>query len=141
MTMATLRRCLCDKNGGSAVEFAIILPVLVGLLMAGYDTWLLINRKQDMHAAVATGLHYYMGGGVDDPAGQSISLSGWPNRPDDGKIAIGRVCTCAGSAASCGTVCASTGQAPEVRVTVTATTQWTGMHPAPLTEAETVRVR
>jgi Flp pilus assembly protein TadG len=136
-----LRDFLKNRGGASAVEFAIITPILAGLLISGWDAWLEINRKQDMHAAVNAGAHYYMGGGTDDPTGQSISVSGWPNRPADGEISIARACTCAGGASSCTTVCAATQQAPEIRVTLTAQTQWNGLHPAALSEAETVRVR
>jgi Flp pilus assembly protein TadG len=128
-------------GGGSAVEFAIVTPILAGLLIAGTDAWQLINRKQDMHAAINAGAHYYMGGGTDDPSAQAISLSGWPNRPGDGQVSISRACTCAGGASGCSTLCAATQQAPEIRVTLRATTQWNGLHPAALAEAETVRVR
>ena len=139
--MTALRKFLSHQGGASAVEFAIIAPILAGLLVLGFDAWQLINRKQDMHAAINAGAHYYMGGGGDDPTGQSIGVSGWPNRPGDGQVAIARACTCAGAASDCSTVCAATQQAPEVRVTLTATNQWTGLHPAALSESETVRVR
>lgn len=139
--MRLLRKFLGDRCGGSAVEFAIIAPILAGLVIYGFDTWQLINRKQDMHAAINASAHYYMGGGGDDPTGQSVGLSGWPNKPGDAKIAIARACTCAGAASDCSTVCAATQQAPEIHITMTATTQWNGMRPAALSEAETVRVR
>ena len=139
--MTFLRKFLGHSGGTSAIEFAILSPILAGLVIFGFDAWQLINRKQDMHASVNAGAHYYMGGGGDDPTGQSISISGWPNRPTDGQVSIGRACTCAGAAADCSVVCAATQQAPEVRVTLTATTQWNGLHAAALSEAETVRVR
>jgi Flp pilus assembly protein TadG len=139
--MRSLRRFPQHRGGGSAVEFAIIVPILAGLLISGFDAWQLINRKQDMHAAINAGAHYYMGGGADDPTAQAISLSGWPNRPGDAQVAISRACTCAGAGSSCTTVCAATQQAPEIRVTLTAQSQWTGLTPAALSESETVRVR
>jgi len=139
--MKSLRKFLKGQGGTSAIEFAIISPILAGLVIYGFDTWQLINRKQDMHAAINAGAHYYMGGGTDDPSAQSISLSGWPNRPGDGQVSISRACTCAGGASGCSTICAATQQAPEIRVTLRATTQWNGLHPAALAEAETVRVR
>lgn len=139
--MGAFRHLLRDCSGTSAIEFAIIAPVLAGLLMGGFDIWQEVNRKQDMRASVAAGVHYYMGGGADDPTGRTISLSAWPNRPADGSISLARACTCAGAVSSCTVVCAATQQAPEVRVTVTAQSQWTGMRPAPLTESEVVRVR
>jgi Flp pilus assembly protein TadG len=129
------------KGGGSAVEFAIIAPILAGLLISGFDTWQLINRKQDMHAAIVAGAHYYMGGGTDDTTAQTIGISGWPNHPGDGQITISRACTCAGGASGCSTVCAATQQAPEIRVTLNAQSQWNGINPAALSESETVRVR
>lgn len=139
--MTLLRKFLRHAGGASALEFAIISPILAGLVIYGFDAWQLINRKQDMHAAINATAHYYMGGGSDDPTAQSIGMSGWPNRPGDGQVAIVRACSCAGVGSDCSTVCAVTQQAPEIRVTMTATSQWTGLRPSALSETETVRVR
>lgn len=139
--MRRLRQFLGNKGGASAIEFAILAPVLAGLVIYGFDTWTLINRKQDMHAAVNAAAHYYMGGGADDPTAQSIGLNGWPNTPSDAQMSIARACSCAGVASSCSTVCSATQQAPEIHISLTATTQWNGLHPAALSETETVRVR
>ena len=139
--MMFLRKYLKGRNGTSAIEFAIIAPILAGLTVYGFDAWQLINAKQDMHAAINASAHYYMGGGGDDPTAQTIGISGWPNTPSDAQVSISRACTCAGGSSDCNTVCAATQQAPEIRVTLTAQSQWTGLRPAALTESETVRVR
>jgi Flp pilus assembly protein TadG len=139
--MKILRKYLRNRGGASALEFAIIAPILAGLTVYGFDAWELINRKQDMHAAINATAHYYMGGGGDDPTAQSIGMSGWPNTPADAAIKISKACLCGGAAWDCSTVCTSTNQAPELLVTITATDQWTGLKPAPLAETETVRVR
>jgi Flp pilus assembly protein TadG len=139
--MMLLRKYAQDGGGTSAIEFAIIAPVLAILTIYGFDAWQLINRKQDMHAAINASAHYYMGGGGDDPTSQSIGQSGWPNRPNDANLGVSGACTCAGGASDCNTVCPATQQAPERRVTITATTYWNGLHPAALSESETVRVR
>jgi Flp pilus assembly pilin Flp len=139
--MTLLRKFFRHDGGASAVEFAIISPILAGLVIYGFDAWQLVNRKLDMHAAINAGAHYYMGGGSDDPTAQSISMSGWPNRPGDGQINIGRACSCAGAGSDCNTLCAATQQPPETRITLTSTEQWNGLRPAALSEAETVRVR
>lgn len=139
--MTLLRKFLRHSGGASAVEFALISPILAGLVIYGFDAWQLINKKQDMHAAINAGAHYYMGGGDDDPTAQSISISSWPNTPSDAKLSIGRACTCAGAGSDCNTLCAATQQPPETRITLTASTMWNGLQPAALSEAETVRVR
>jgi Flp pilus assembly protein TadG len=139
--MKLLRKFLRHNGGASAIEFAIITPILAGLVIYGFDAWELINRKQDMHAAINASAHYYMGGGPDDPTAQSIGMSGWPNRPGDAAITISRACTCAGATSACQVVCAATQQAPEIRVSMTATDYWNGLHPAALSESETIRVR
>jgi Flp pilus assembly protein TadG len=139
--MTLLRKFLRHKGGASAVEFALISPILAGLVIYGFDAWQLINKKQDMHAAINAGAHYYMGGGDDDPTAQSISLQGWPNQPSDGQIIIARACSCAGGASDCNTLCAATQQAPEIHVTISASSHWNGLQPASLVETETVRVR
>jgi len=139
--MTLVRKFLRHSGGASALEFAILSPILAGLVIYGFDTWELINRKQDMHAAVNATANYYMAGGGDDPTAQTIGMSGWPNRPGDAAITLSRACSCAGAVSDCSTVCAVTQQAPETRVTITATHQWTGLRPAALKEAETLRVR
>lgn len=139
--MIRLRNFFRHNGGASALEFAIITPILAAVLVYGFDAWELINRKQDMHAAINATAHYYMGGGGDDPTAQSIGMSGWPNTPSDAQIAISKACLCGGSGWDCNTVCTVTNQAPETLVTITATDQWNGLHPAPLSETETVRVR
>jgi Flp pilus assembly protein TadG len=139
--MKFLRDFLKRQGGTSAIEFAIIAPILAGLTIYGFDTWQLINAKQDMHAAINATAHYYMGGGSDDPTGQSIGLSGWPNKPSDAAMTIVRACTCAGVAATCSSICSTTQQATEIHLTMTATHQWNGLHPAALSETENVRVR
>jgi Flp pilus assembly protein TadG len=139
--MRLLRKFLRHNGGASAIEFAIITPILAGLVIYGFDAWELINRKQDMHAAINASAHYYMGGGPDDSSAQTIGMSGWPNRPGDAAVTIVRACTCSGATADCSVVCAATQQAPEIRVTMTATDYWNGLHPAALSETETIRVR
>ena len=144
-----LKRCdflrrqafLRQQGGASMVEFAILAPIMAGMLIYGWDTWLLINRKQDMHAAVNASAHYYMGGGGDDTAAQTIGLSGWPNTPSDAQLQIVRACSCAGAGSDCSTMCAATQMAPEIHITMTAKTQWNGMTPAALQESENIRVR
>jgi Flp pilus assembly protein TadG len=139
--MTLLRKYLRRRDGTSAIEFAIIAPVLAILTIYGFDAWQLINRKEDMHAAINASAHYYMGGGGDDSTASTIGMNGWPNTPGDANISISRACTCAGGGSDCNTVCAATQQAPETRVTIRATDQWTGLHPAALSESETIRVR
>jgi len=139
--MTFLRKYLKRRDGSSAVEFAILAPVLAILTIYGFDAWQLINRKEDMHAAINASAHYYMGGGDDDPTAHTIGINGWPNTPGDAAISISRACSCAGGSSDCNTVCAATQQAPEIRVTLTATDYWNGLHPASLSESETIRVR
>jgi Flp pilus assembly protein TadG len=139
--MTLLRKFLRQNGGASAVEFALISPVLAGLVIYGFDAWQLVNKKLDMHAAINAGAHYYMGGGEDDPTAQSISMSSWPNTPGDGAVSINRACFCAGASSGCGTLCAATQMAPEIHITLTSTSQWNGLQPAALSESETIRVR
>lgn len=136
-----LTRYLKDRRGGSTVEFAVIVPILAGVLTWGLDSWLETSRKQDMHAAVQAGVHYYMGGGSDDTAAQTVVQNAWPNMPSGGTVTISRACTCAGASTSCSTLCAATALAPEIQITVAAQSQWTGLRPATLNESETARVR
>jgi Flp pilus assembly protein TadG len=139
--MRILRSFLRSQRGASVLEFAILAPILATMLVAGSDTWMELNRKQDMHAAIQAGAHYYMGGGTDDTVAPTVSLSGWANKPSDAKVTVVRACYCNGTTTDCSTVCTVTNQAPEAWITLTGTTQWNGLHPAALSESELVRVR
>jgi Flp pilus assembly protein TadG len=139
--MRRLARLVRDQRGVAAIEFALIIPILAGLVLFGLDGWLRINQATQMHSAIATGTRYYESGGSDDTAAATLALQSWAHVPGDGVVNATRSCTCGGATAVCTALCAGN-TLPNVYVTLSASGTYTGiMHSAVLTESGGVRVR
>lgn len=138
--MRRLMPFLADRRGVSALEFALIAPVLSTVLVLGWDGWMMINQATDMRTAVQTGARYYQIGGSDDAAAKTAALAAWVHKPADGALTVARACYCGTSVSDCSTTCAS--GTPSTYLTLTATSTFSGtMETKALTESEKIRVR
>ena len=136
-----LARSLKDDRGVAAVEFALVLPILVGLVLFGIEGWTRINQVSQMNSAISSAARYYESGGADDSAAATLAMAAWNHPPGDGAVTTARSCTCGGAGASCASQCANN-TLPNVYVTLTATGTFTGiMHTALLTQTGGVRIR
>ena len=136
-----LARSLKDDRGVAAIEFALILPIMVALVLAGIEGWSRINQVSQMRSAISSGARYYESGGSDDTAAATLAMAAWNHPPGDAVVTTARTCTCAGAGAACNSQCANN-TLPNVYVTFTATGTFTGiMHTALLTQNGGVRVR
>jgi Flp pilus assembly protein TadG len=130
-----------DERGAAAIEFALILPILVALMLLGVDGWMRINQQSAMRSALQTGARYYQGGGADDNAAAQLALQSWANAPTGATVTAARTCSCGGVGASCASQCAGS-TLPAVNVTLTATANYAGlMNTAPLSASGSVRIR
>lgn len=98
---------LRNNRGNVAVEFALIAPVFVIMLIGVVDVGKLAMERSDMLAAARSGGQYFMAGGTDTTRAETIIKASWTGRPEDGSVSVTRVCTCAGALAACDQVCAS----------------------------------
>lgn len=139
--MRRLRALARDRRGVAAVEFALILPILVAVLILGVDGWLRITHANDMRTALQTGARYYQSGGADDTAAQQAALSAWPTPPTDATLTVSRTCMCGPSAAACSSLCGGSAP-PSALITLSARGTFQGLTgTTPLAEDEVVRVR
>jgi len=140
MTMRRFLSFFTDRRGVSALEFALIAPILSSVLILGWDGWMMINQTTDMRTAVQTGARYYQIGGSDDAAAKTAALAAWVHKPADGALTVARVCYCGTTANDCSSTCAS--GTPSTYLTLTATSTFSGAieHKA-LTQSEVIRVR
>lgn len=135
---AKLRR---DIRGVTAIEFALIAPILSSVLILGWDGWMMISQSTDMRTAVQTGARYYQVGGSDDTVAQSAALAAWAHKPSAGSMSLVRSCTCDATPTSCSATCA-VGATPMTYITLTATAPFDGaIQHRNLTETEVIRVR
>jgi hypothetical protein len=118
--MNFLRRFIVHSGGVSAVEFALVAPILV-LLLAGIVTgWTYSMQLMEMRTAVKTGANYVLQGGTDLDAVESAVLMSWTNKPDDAAVDAVRQCYCAETDHECSSVCTDK-SIPNMSVIITAT--------------------
>jgi len=136
--LAKVRR---DKRATSAIEFALIAPVLAGVVVALADVNKMGMGAANMQTAVRAGAQYAMAGGTDAPTAQTKANAAWTRKPAGGTVSASRVCKCAATAQDCNTPCADN-QWPEMYMTVTASGHFGGnFYSMDKTITETVRVR
>lgn len=123
-----------DCEGTAAVEFALLAPVLVGILVAMIDLGIGITDKLEVESAAAAGVQYAVANGWNSAgiaaavtgSGSLITIAATP--------APSESCGCPGSsgisAAGCGSVCPD-GSTAGVYVTVGAQASYAPMLPYP----------
>jgi len=105
-----------DEGGHSAVEFAIIVPVLVVVVAAGYVGWEAAGRQQNLRAALSVAADYYMAGGKDDRVAGELALAGWDKPPPGAEVVITRTCECGSVNMICSATCSSAAPAIYVEI-------------------------
>jgi Flp pilus assembly protein TadG len=129
-----------NRSGASAVEFAMIAPILAGIIAMGWSVWQGEAGAEHAKTALRAGSEYYTAGGTSDATAQSVALNAWASPPPNASVTASRACYCAGSAVSCTTAC-SVGQQRTVYVTLTASGSGQGVFGGQTqTQQEVVRV-
>jgi Flp pilus assembly protein TadG len=94
-----------DDSGVSAVEFALVAPVLLICLVGIYDVGTMVYKRTDMHSALRSGTQYFMNGGDDLTKAEQIVAQAWTTKPDDVSIVGERYCQCGEEIHACTTLC------------------------------------
>jgi len=136
-------RMLRDRSGLSAVEFALIAPMLGFTVLALVDAVNFAVGFTSMQRAERAGIQYFMNGGTSTSAAQGIVSASWKNPPSNYSVNAQQVCTCGGNShvITCGTTCAN-GNAYTQNMSITASATIPGMLMSlPENKTETVRVQ
>ena len=144
-----MKRFFGNESGVGGVEFALIAPLLSMFLLGIVSSWSYYRDLGYMRDGVEAGAKYYLQGGSDDATAQAIASKAWAEKPDNGKVTVTRMCTCADTSVSCdGSSICSDGSVPQIEVGIVATMTWsTGLsdmlysNGVLLTQSETIRVR
>ncbi|MBC6982143.1 TadE/TadG family type IV pilus assembly protein [Caulobacter sp. 17J80-11] len=140
--MRGLKKFLKDCGGASAVEFALIVPILSGAAVMTYDLWTGSRGVLAMRAGVEAGAQYIRGGGSSDATAKTIALASWKDKPRNAAVTVSRSCKCGSAANVCTGLCASTQTPPQVFVTFAASGTGTGVFlKQTLKDTQVVRVR
>lgn len=99
------KRLWTDRSGGPALEFALIAPVLMALMVGAADIAHITFERSDMLGAARSGSQYFMAGGTDTDRAKAIIQSSWSSMPETASISVDRICECAAQTASCNLLC------------------------------------
>ncbi len=97
-----------DDRGSAAVEFALIVPVLLITLIGLVDYGLMVHANTRLSAAASAGAKFaIMAGNEDDDAGiQAAAMSLIPDNVDGVTVTVSRECRCpTGAAVQCDFEC------------------------------------
>jgi Flp pilus assembly protein TadG len=144
-------RIVRDKSGIAAVEFAMVLPVLLLVCFGIADGWSYVTTYLQMRAGVKTAANLVMAGAGSDAAKdtgtQAVALSSWNNKPDDAAVVLVRSYLCGTTVVDETTVCGGN-KLPTMFVQITATGTWVppfnfGVFPDPraISHQQVIRVR
>ncbi|MEW5728797.1 MAG: TadE/TadG family type IV pilus assembly protein [Pseudomonadota bacterium] len=124
--MARLVTFLRDVSANMAVEFALVAPIMVTLIMAVADFGVVARDKAELQAAARAGLQAVLLD-ADDLAG---AITAAETVAPEASISAEESCYCAdGTTVACGDSCASGSR--RRRVTVTASRDLTLLFPWP----------
>lgn len=96
---------LRDRSGSPAVEFALLAPVFLVLIVAASDVAHIAFQRSDMTGAIRSGTQYFMAGGTHPDRAKVIVEDAWGSRPDEAVVRVERICECGDVEASCSLLC------------------------------------
>jgi len=125
--MKTLIRSLMSSDrGAAAVEFGILAPVLLAMMLGVFDLGRMTYDRTDLHAAVRSGAQYFMAGGDDVEIARAIIEESWSSRSDLSEVQVERCCKCSEVDSVCGELCPD-GSVPDIVHELTAISYLVGV--------------
>jgi Flp pilus assembly protein TadG len=94
-----------DESGVSAVEFALIAPVLLFSLLGVVDVGNVVYQRSDMESALRSGIQYFMNGGDDLARAEAVVNDAWTTKPDGVSVVAERFCLCDTTPHACNVLC------------------------------------
>lgn len=139
MKPGPFQRLARDDCGGSAVEFALVVPVLAAILAGLVLAWSELGQVSQMRSAVHAGADYLRAGGSDPALVRTVVERAWDEIPENSTVTVVETCSCGTAVGGCAVLCPSN-QPPSIYIEIRATSgdpdQMIGR-----TAAEVVRVR
>lgn len=112
-----------NNDGNSAVEFALLAPVLALVCLGLIDGWSIASFTLYMRAGVGSAANLYLQGAGDDSSVRTLVLQNWQGHPDDAAVSIVRTYKCGTDAVTSTTLCTGS-KAPALYITVHASGTW-----------------
>lgn len=108
-----------DQSGAAILEFALVAPVLLLVLVGIINGASLLVKQNAMHNGVMTAAQYIMRGGNDLGTARTIGYSAWSGHSSSATVNADKTCYCGGSAGDCSKLCTD-GSVPDAAVIITA---------------------
>ena len=138
---AAWRKFLCAHRGSAAIEFGLIAPALLTMVLTVKDITDISVGVGAMQTAMRASIQYAMNGGTDMTVAQTQGTQAWNNMPSGGTLTATKSCTCSGTSHSCTTLC-SDNTSPQMYIAVSASATFGGtLISQPESLTETVRVK
>ncbi len=118
-------RLLRDCRGVSAVEFALLAPVLVGSLIAMVDIGLALGERMAMDRGIRAGASAAMAEITDTAVIRGV-VEEAARGADTVTVTVGEQCECAGSDTLCTNLCTG-GAAPDLFIEISASKVYDGL--------------
>jgi Flp pilus assembly protein TadG len=112
-----IRRFVSHSGGAAAVEFALIVPALAGLVVAIDDVSNIAIGTAAMQTGSRAAIQYAMVGGTDMVAARTLGMQAWDQKPSNASMTVVLACLCGTTAAACDMPCPD-GTVPTKFVTV-----------------------
>jgi Flp pilus assembly protein TadG len=105
MLRQTILNFARDERGVSAVEFALVVPVLLIALLGVADLGNVVYKRSDMESALRAGVQYFMNGGDDLAKAEEVVEQSWTTKPEGVSIVAERFCMCGTVQHACNALC------------------------------------
>jgi Flp pilus assembly protein TadG len=113
-----------NDEGASAIEFAVLAPLVAFLSLAIYDAWSFATFAINMQATVTRASNIVLQGGSDDTAIKAAVLSQWVEKPADASLDLTRVFKCGTQVVSTSTMTCTSGDPPEQYASIAISGTW-----------------
>jgi Flp pilus assembly protein TadG len=131
-----------NTNGAAAVEFGLVAPILVTLLVGVGTYGLEIIAYSKMREAVSAGAQYALTTSDTTTDISSVVTAAWDDKPSGATVGVTQQCVCGSDAHDCSTTCTD-GDYPQRMTTITASQSYAelGGSTKTLTATQQVRTR
>lgn len=135
------KRLARDRSGVTAIEFALVAPMMAAALVLTLDVSLYVVNRTRMHSGIRAGIQYLMDNGRNLDQLESIVSQSWSEKPANANIETERYCLCSDTRHVCNVLCADD-SAPESYFSISASGTLKGlMSDRELAATEELRVR